>query len=318
MAAAAGAAIGQIGGAWLGGKAANKAPKQAAEQQTKMTALNNALAQWNYQQNAARLDPYAAGGIRAGNTLQSALGLGGPPAGGSTLPGGGSAYFPGAPGGGIPYEILALNSNGIKGDYEPALQRWQAQQAAAQGQQPGVMPGATVGGADNPASTKSALDQFLESTNYTFNFSEGQRALNNGLGATMMDSGDAREQEIRYGANTARNAIGDWMQQLYQQQTLGANAAGNLAGVGNTLMQSMQANNQASADANANRALIGGNNAANLWGNVGSGIGKIAGAWGSSYGNTGGGSGYGGNTGSVDTSGNINYGSYQPFSLYGG
>ena len=59
------------------------------------------------------------------------------------------------------------------------------------------------------------------------------------------------------------------------------------------MTNSMMQNNQAAADANANRALISGNAQAGMWGAAASGISDIAGAWGSSFRTPSGGGGLG-------------------------
>ena len=76
-----------IGGAVMSNKATKKAASTAAGAASDASAANTALAREIYGQNAARLDPYAAGGMQAGNVLRGALGLGGgmaaPAAGGA-------------------------------------------------------------------------------------------------------------------------------------------------------------------------------------------------------------------------------------------
>ena len=74
-----------------------------------------------------------------------------------------------------------------------------------------------------------------EGTNYQWRLGEGQRAINQGYaGLGALDSGAARTAQMEHGQNFASNELANWMSQLFQQQQVGANAAGNLAGVGNT------------------------------------------------------------------------------------
>lgn len=71
--AAVGAGAASIGGSILGASSSKKATKKAIEAQKDLAAQNNALAQWNFGQTSARLDPYSNNGLRASNVLTEIL-----------------------------------------------------------------------------------------------------------------------------------------------------------------------------------------------------------------------------------------------------
>jgi hypothetical protein len=307
------------GGAYLSGKAQKKAAGTAADAATQTAAQNTALAREMYNANAARLDPYAAGGMRAGNLLQGALGIGG---------GGALAGYPtggvggGALGGGTNPQTAwtegALNAmlavTGPKRsakamniadpaarlrylqsvahpDERAAYQAYQAQNpmpSATATPAPATGTPATGTPAAGQTPTQGALEAFnafKNSGNYQFLFDQGSKAVQmSALPGGGFDSGATRKALQNYGQNTAANFYGGWMDRLAQQQQLGMGAASALAGVGQNFVSQVSANNNSAGSALANSALMQGNAQANMWGGIAGGIGQAIGALGTSYG----------------------------------
>lgn len=320
LAAGIGAAGSALGGV-MGGKGAKKAAKVAAKAQTKIAEMNNALVQWNYGQNAARLDPYVQQGTRAGNVLMelllgpSSTGGGGGGGGGTAAPAGPSALqsewnrilgyqndgiggnftpaaeawiaanasrLPSNYSGPSWQQIQAYQNDGIKGNYEPAMLKLGNAIAAATATAPTAPQGAT-NSAGKPISAASAWDQFRNSTNYKWQLQQGLDAVSQGFAGSALDSGAARLAMNDYAQNQAMGALGNWMNMLAGQQGIGLQAGSALAGVGTAGMNAQMANNWQAGNAQSNAALIAGQANQNMWGTIGQGIGQVAGAWGSSY-----------------------------------
>lgn len=70
------AAAGTVAGSAISSKASKKATNRAVAAQQDMATQNNALQRETYAQNAARLDPFAAQGMQAGNAMNALLGFG--------------------------------------------------------------------------------------------------------------------------------------------------------------------------------------------------------------------------------------------------
>jgi type II secretory pathway pseudopilin PulG len=306
-----------IGGAVLSSKAQKKAAGQAADTSAAATAANNALARDIYGQNAARLDPYAAGGMRAGNMLQGALGLGGggaAPAGYPTTGGGAlsgvanpqTAWTEGALGAMLavtgpkrsakaaaiadPAARLRYLQSVAHPDERAAFQAYQAQNPMPTATAPAPATGTPATGTPAAGQTPAqgaleAFNAFKNSGNYQFLFDEGSKAVQmSALPGGGFDSGATRKALQNYGQNTAASFYGGWMDRLAQQQQLGLGAASALAGVGQNFVSNVTANNNSAASAAANAALMQGNARANMWGGIAGGIGQAIGALGTSYG----------------------------------
>jgi len=309
VAAGLGAAA-QIGGQYLAGKAQKKAAKKAAARQAQQSKANSALAQAVHQQNVGLFSPSAVQGQRAGNVLNEIL-LGGPAGGGGgAYPAAGAAGPAAGPTVDDQYayamSLLGPKSRRIalrtQGTPEQKLQAALANANAQERQQydawtmqnqPSIYEQGGLGAQGTGApSALSAWDQFRQGTNYQWRLGEGQRAVNQGYaGAGGLDSGAAQLALQEQGQNFASNELGNWMNQLAQQQGIGLNSAGSIAGAGNTMYGNVSGTNQQATDASAASALVGGQAKANLWGTAGSALGQFAsqafkapGAMGSSYG----------------------------------
>lgn len=174
----------------------------------------------------------------------------------------------------------------LRSDYRGDAQGFNAAMAAYR---TGATPAA---GSSAPNAAQSAWDTFKNSTQY-------QERLNTGLNATAskyaaagaFESGAERKAINDYAQMFASNEIANYMDQLYRQEALGAQAASSLAGVGTNLVNQVSANNNNAGNAAANAALVAGQGSANNWNAIGAGVGQVAGAiggaFGSSYGNSG-------------------------------
>ncbi len=120
--------VASIGGALLGASSQKKAAKKAAGAAADNTAANNAFAQGIYNQNAGRLDPYSANGLRAGNALTDML-LG-PAAAAAPGTGTGSGGGTGTGAGATPsalndwQRIQGYLTDNIKQNFDPAAEQY--------------------------------------------------------------------------------------------------------------------------------------------------------------------------------------------------
>lgn len=133
------------------------------------------------------------------------------------------------------------------------------------GQQPMQSPGQTFGGANTTMTAmnpqQSAFDQFRNSTGYQFRLGEGMNALNSGYaGAGLIQSGAAMRGAQEYGQNFASNEFGNYMNMLDNQQRMGLAGTTAQAGLGQSYVGTVSNNNAMVGDAQANAALIRGQN----------------------------------------------------------
>lgn len=126
-----------------------------------------------------------------------------------------------------------------------------------------------------------AFDAFRNSTNYGFTFDQGMNALNQGLaGQGALHSGAAQKAAIKYGQNTAGNALGGYIGLLQGQQNLGFGGAQALAGVANNYGNNVSQNNQNAADATANAALLKGQATGQFIGTAANALGNFSSSFG--------------------------------------
>lgn len=307
-------AAASIGGGILGRKAQKKAIKKSINAQKDVAATNNALAMWNYGQNAARLDPFSNNGLRAGNALNEIL-LGpqsnGVGMGSSiSLADAEDQWAQGALGAlgsevetsiwkkaaGIsdPSEKLAAiqpylkaRDNQVLSGYISGTPRPVAGMTLPGGHVVQDVLQPATDGTTPPAggNALSAWDQFKQGSMYQGRLQQGLNAVDSMYAARgANDSGAARLALQERGQLFASNELGNWMNMLANQQGVGMGAASALAGVGQNLVSNVTANNNNAANAVSNGALANGQATANMWSSIGQGVGQIAGALGSSYG----------------------------------
>lgn len=261
-----GGALG-LGGAILGGNSQNKAANKAADVSLQVANQNNALARDIYQQNQGALSPYMQRGNAAGNQINALLGLGG------SMPGGVQGYGDGSglPGTSQWGAYLSANPD-VAREYQTGnvdRQQFATPEAYAQfhygayGQGEGrQLPTQPAAGQITPAqSAGDAFAAFRNSTGYQFRQQEGMNALNNGFaGAGLVRSGAAMKASQEYGQNLASGEFGNYLGYLSNQQGVGLSGASALAGVGQNYTNTVSANNNNAGTAQANAALVKGNN----------------------------------------------------------
>lgn len=130
------------------------------------------------------------------------------------------------------------------------------------------LPQGDTGGARN------AFRNFLENSDYGFQFGEGANRVNSGYaGAGTLQSGAAMKGLERFRQDLQAGYRGEFTNALANQQGVGLAAGSALAGVGGNYVNTVSANNQNAGDAAANAALIRGQNNpfANALGIIGGG-----------------------------------------------
>lgn len=133
-----------------------------------------------------------------------------------------------------------------------------------------------------PSSAPNPNDPFrryIEGSDYAFQFGQGSNAVNSGYAANgALQSGAAQKALEKYRQNLQAGYRGEYMNLLGQQQAVGLSGASALAGVGQNYAGLVTSNNsQAGSDA-ANAALMRGSANANMFNNIGSGLGNLLGS----------------------------------------
>lgn len=262
------AAIG-LGAAAIGGamsaNSQKKAAYKAADTSQAVATQNNALARDIYGQNRTALSPYMQRGNAAGDQMNALLGLGGSQ--GQSLPtqqplqqqqmGGQNALMQAKP-------WLSSGFGGSGTQFAPPIPAYG-----------GGAPQMTQPTQSSQQAAGNAFDIFRNSTGYQFRLGEGMDALNSGYaGAGTLQSGAAMRAATEYGQNFASNEFGNYMGYLGNQQGVGLQGAGALAGVGIDYSRDVMGNNNSAGSAAANAAIIAGQNNpfANALGMAGGGL----------------------------------------------
>ncbi len=250
------------GGAIIGGIASASAGTKAANATRDASNANTQLAKDNYAANSAVLAPYVGAGNSATNSIQALLGLA--PSGGYTAPQYQQGGFVGTPLGGREDFKVSDGLGGLFG----ALGRSALQKG---GYQFPNDPAAqfTYGPATTQQSANDAFAQYRNSTGYDFRTSEGNKALTASLGRnSMLDSGAAVKSAIKYNQNAASDEFSRYLAALQNQQNIGVTAASAQAGVGNSLVNNVSANNNNAANAAGNAAINTSNSINGVLGNL--------------------------------------------------
>lgn len=235
-----------LGGIALGGVASAginaSASRRAVDASTAATAENNALAREIYAQNRETLAPFVQQGGRATQFINQFLGLGNP----APSPATGVRPFAFQPGtdfmsvfGGSPQEAAMFAGGNV-----PSVPAPQQPQGDA----------------------NAAFDAYRNTTGYNFRLNEGLRALRASQGARGLGtSSDTFRRAMTLGQEMGSAEANNFLNALLTQQQLGANAAGNQAGVASNFSSQVQANNAQNASNIGNAALAqAGNNTAFL------------------------------------------------------
>jgi hypothetical protein len=320
VAAAAGSALAGIGGSILGNRSQKKMSKKAIEAQKQAAARNIALAEQSVARSGQYLDPYAVGGMRAGNVLmemllgpQAALVGGG---GGNALaqlpaPAGPSVdaqfnylmqqvgpkrtkkinAYPGSTADKLRY-ALSIAHDDEKELYDNYMMANEVQASPyAALQQP------ATDATGQPVSALSAFDQFRNSSDYQWRQGEATRAVANNFGSDY--ESPAAQLALQDRASHIANAeMGNWMDRLWQQQGMGFDAANNMARYNTAANSAAMGVGQNLADNMSNAYGAQGQGNANMWGSIGEGVADVFGAWGKSQQPppSGAGTGYGGSS----------------------
>lgn len=152
-------------------------------------------------------------------------------------------------------------------NFTPQMQR---------GEQAGALINSLIGLGGQPAQTQ-AFDTFRNSTGYQFQRDQGLSALDASAASRgALRSGAAQQSAQRFGDNLANQSFYNWAGLVADQRNIGASAASALAGVGNTYVSNVSANNQNAADAISNSALIRGNANQQMYAGVGNALANSA------------------------------------------
>lgn len=130
-------------------------------------------------------------------------------------------------------------------------------------------------GYGNTGFYKDMFRNFIQNSDYGFQFGEGANKVNSGFaGAGTLQSGAAMKALEDYRQNLQSGYRGEFNSLIGSQQGLGLGAASALAGVGTNYSNAVMANNQNAGDAAANAALVKGQNSpfANALGLMGGGL----------------------------------------------
>jgi hypothetical protein len=156
--------------------------------------------------------------------------------------------------------------------------------------QGGIKSGNTLSGllgvGGDPVASQKAWDQYRNSTNYQFQFDQGTQAVKT-ANAPAFNSGATAKALINYGQGQAGSALAGYESLLAGQQSLGAQSALGLGGIGTNIAQQVIGTNNATAGVKGSSALYTGNA-------LGGGIDALTGL----FGNMTGASSYGGSSGS--------------------
>ena len=232
------------GGSALSSSKANSAAKQASADATATARENNALTREIYGKNEATLSPFVQTGTAAGALLNDFYGI--EPAAGKTD---WAAYVNANP------DALA-NWNAIKGTTDGAqfngdIAKFGQFHFGADGSRRDLT---GVTGAPNTA--RSAFANYINNSDYAFQQQEGGNQVNSGYaGAGTVQSGAAMRALEKYRQNLQSGYRQQWAGGVANQQGVGLQAGGALAGVATNYGNTIAASNTAASDARANAAL---------------------------------------------------------------
>lgn len=308
-------AAASIGGALLSSSAQKKAANTAARTAQDNTAANNALARDIYAQNQQALAPYQQRGNAAGDAINALLGIPSGFGGGLVESAQQRAQREAleAQYGRMPRAFEGAGSgsgmNDLLRDYNVMADRIGAPRAGGLFGREGMLynldTGAPIGVRDyggfqldgqpaQPFATtpapapapsfnpQAAFDNYRNSTGYQFRLNQGNNAIGANFAARgLNNSGAAVRSAMRFGQDIASAEFGNYLGQLSNVAGMGLSGASAQAGVGTNYVNTVTANNNAGASAQANAALARGNANSMLYGGIANSLGNI---FGSSFG----------------------------------
>jgi len=291
-------------GSVLSSRSASKAAQTASDTSLQVAQQNNQLARENRDMLMTRADPFLNSGQQANALLNDFLGFNAGQDAQQAQPAPQPNALEQFRGGPNPADYYGVGDGSVfTGDYgqysTPGANDISPQVGGAMGvpgafQMPGRysgyaggtfnsdgtqatqsdLPQANLPGVGGPSS-KDAFAQFIDNSDYAFQFGEGANALNSGYaGAGTLQSGAAMKGLEGFRQDLQQGYRNDWANMVGGQQSTGLNALGAAAGVGINSVNQMSANNNAAGTAAANAALIKGNNnpLGNAFGAIGGGI----------------------------------------------
>lgn len=292
------AAAGTIGGAVLASGASNSAANTAAQSQQQATNAQLQLGQQSlalnqgiYNSNYNLLSPDVSRGNVAAQNESALLGLPSAPTLSSPLaqP---AATAPAQTGPTLA-DVMALQHDGIPGDFHPAMAAYNARAnsfAPAQhvptpvGAPIPVSPAPSTPAASNALSPTDAFNAFANSAGMQFQLKQGENAIqNNYADKGALQSGAAMKALQSYGQSTAlQNYFMPYLSMLGGIANRGAQAGAAVAGVGSSFGNTAANINaqmggaiQNGADATGNAALVRGANNANIFSGLGTTLGNL-------------------------------------------
>jgi len=118
---------------------------------------------------------------------------------------------------------------------------------------------ALLGLGGDATTQNAAFQNFRDSSGYQFQFNEGQKAVESGLGKRgYLESGAAKKALNTYGQNVANSSFNGYLGNLEDQQRLGLAGATGTAMSNSNYGSNVQANNTAAGNVQANAALANG------------------------------------------------------------
>lgn len=263
-------------GAALGASSTNKAANKAADTSLAVANSNNALARENRDMLMGKADPYINSGQQANAMLDSFLYGAQPaaqpnPAASATQDWNG--YLQANP------DVRAEWSRNAFDDgfaSEQDFARWHyGRYGRNEGREVPTVGGQPATPGQPAANPMDGFRQYIQNSDYGFQFGEGSNALNSGYaGAGTLQSGAAMKAMEDYRQNLQSGYRNEYLNRLSGQQGAGLNALGAAAGVGTNYVNQVSANNNNAGTAAANAALVkGANNPfASMLGVIGGGI----------------------------------------------
>jgi hypothetical protein len=282
-------AAASIGGAALSAHSSNKAAATARDSELQIAQQNNALTEKFRAENTANFLPTLQSGTRANALLDSFLYA--PQAGQTAQPTPAAtpvpAQQPTLPTGG------AFNMADMTPDYSAGMQafsprgqnnlaRFQqlhpAVVAATQAVQTAQVPQVTTPAATAPAANAlGGYEAFQASPYYQFPLQQGMKALNQGYAARgILQSGAAEKGILKYGQDYAAGRQDEYLGLAERQANRGVAGASAIAGVSQNALNMTTQQNQNSADAIANAALLRAQNNNAMYGSAANALGALA------------------------------------------
>ncbi len=248
-------------GAAISASSASKASKKASNIAAQTAADNNALTRDIYEQNKQTLSPYVNQGVPASYALNSFLGLTPTQAPQQQMQPNAMSQFQ-------PSGMITEGFDGAQGGYngyQPEVMNTLNGGNPAMGQ---YAPGGGIGGGlpqNQPmTSGQDAFRQFIQNSDYGFQFGEGANRVNSGYaGQGTLQSGAAIKGVEDLRQNLQQGYRGEFLNLLGNQQGVGASAAAAQAGVATQMGNTISANNNSAGTAAANAALAKQNGFAN-------------------------------------------------------